>query len=93
MRSPWVSPPIRYRFAFPGARSGPWDIVVEGDKAHIGPAADATPAHVTFACEREIFVLMMCGRIGFDAVLGDKRLIPTGDMAVVQEFKKWFQGV
>jgi len=88
-----VSPPIRYRFAFPGARSGPWDIVVEGDKAHIGPAADATPAHVTFACERETFVLMMCGRIGFDAVLGDKRLIPTGDMAVVQEFKKWFQGV
>jgi hypothetical protein len=32
---------------------------------------------------------LMCGRIGFDAALGDKRVIPTGDMAVVQEFKKW----
>ena len=88
-----LSTPLRYRFAFTGALSRPWDIVVEGDQAHIGPAADATPANATFACERETFVLMMCGRIGFDAALGDKRLIPTGDMAVVQEFKKWFQGV
>jgi hypothetical protein len=30
---------------------------------------------------------LMCGRIGFDAALGDKRTILTGDMAVVQEFK------
>jgi hypothetical protein len=38
-------------------------------------------------------VLMMCGRIGFNAALSDKRLIPTGDMAVVQAFTKWFQEV
>jgi len=37
--------------------------------------------------------LMMCGRIGFDAALGDKQLIPTGDVVAVQAFKKWFQGV
>jgi len=85
--------PIRYRFAFTGALSQQWDIVVEGDKAHIGPAADATPANATFSCERETLALMMCGRIRFDAALGDKRVIPTGDMAVVQAFKKWFQGV
>src|SRR5436309_6218797 len=85
--------PIRYRFAFTGALSKPWDIVVEGDTAHIGPATDATPANATFACERETFALLICGRIGFDAALGDKRIIPTGDMAVAQEFKKWFQGV
>jgi hypothetical protein len=88
-----LSTPIRYRFAFTGALSGQWDVVVEGDQAHIGPAADATPANATFACEVETFVLMMCGRIGFDAALGDKRLIPTGDIAVAQGFKKWFQGV
>jgi SCP-2 sterol transfer family len=87
------SPPVRYRFAFTGARNRQWDIVVEGDQAHIGPAADATSANATFACERETFVLMMCGRMGFDAALRDKRLIPTGDMAVVQAFKTWFQGV
>jgi uncharacterized protein (TIGR03083 family) len=85
--------PIRYRFAFTGALSREWDIVVEGDKASIAPAADATPANATFSCERETFALLMCGRIGFDAAMGDKRLIPTGDMAVVQAFKKWFKGI
>jgi len=87
------STPLRYRFVFPGALNGQWDIVVEGDTAHIGPAATATPANVTFSCELETFALMMSGRIGFDAALGDKRLIPTGDPAVVQAFKQWFQGV
>ena len=85
--------PLRYRFAFTGALSSQWDIVVEGDQAHMAPAADATPANATFSCERETFALMMCGRIGFDTAMGDKRVIPTGDMAVVQAFKKWFQGV
>jgi hypothetical protein len=84
-----LSTPIRYRFAFTGALSRQWDIVVEGDTARMGPAADATPANATFSCEIETFVLMMCGRIGFDAALGDKRIIPTGDMAVAQAFKKW----
>ena len=85
--------PLRYRFAFTGALSSQWDIVVEGDTAHMAPAAEATPANTTFSCARETFALMMCGRIGFDAAMGDKRLIPTGDTAVVQAFKKWFQGV
>jgi uncharacterized protein (TIGR03083 family) len=81
--------PIRYRFAFTGTLNSTWDIVVEGDTAYMAPATDATPANATFSCEIETFALLMCGRIGFDAALGDKRVIPTGDMAVVQEFKKW----
>jgi uncharacterized protein (TIGR03083 family) len=85
--------PIRYRFAFTGAPSSQWDMVVEGDTAHMAPAADTTPAHATLRCDGETFALMMCGRIGFDAALGDKRIIPTGDMAGVQAFKQWFQGV
>ena len=87
-----LSPPIRYRFTFPGDCSRPWDIVVAGDQAHIGPAAAATSADVTFTCTRETFALVLCGRMGFDAALGDKRLIPTGDMAVARAFKQWFQG-
>ena len=67
--------------------------MVEGDQAHIGPAAEASPAAAAFTCERETFALIVCGRMGFDAALQDKRLIPTGDTAVVQAFKKWFQGV
>ena len=66
---------------------------MEGDTAHMGPAADATPAHATCSCESETFVLMMSGRIGFDVALGDKRIIPIGDMVQAQAFKKWFQGV
>jgi uncharacterized protein (TIGR03083 family) len=85
-----VPTPVRYRFALTGTRNSTWDIVVEGDTAHMAPATDATPASAMFACETETFVLMMCGRIGFDAALGDKRIIPTGDMAWVQAFKKWF---
>ncbi len=88
-----LSTPLRYRFVFPGARGRPWDIVVEGDQAQIGPAAEASPVDATFACERETFSLLICGRLGFDAALGDQRLIPTGDPAVVQTFTKWFQGV
>jgi len=88
-----LSTPIRYRFVFTGALSGQWDVIVEGDQAHIGPAADATPANATFACEMETFALLLSGRIAFDAALGDKRLILTGDMAGAQEFKQWFQGV
>src|SRR5215471_9182163 len=87
--TPWSH---TFLFAFTGALSGQWDIVVEGDQAHIGPAAAATSADVTFACERETFALVLCGRIGFDAALEDKRLIPTGDRAVAQAFKQWFQG-
>jgi predicted lipid carrier protein YhbT len=82
--------PLRYRFAFTGTLNSTWDMVVEGDTAHMAPATDATPANATLACERETFVLLIYGRIGFDAALGDKRLIPTGDMAVVQAFKQWF---
>src|SRR5262249_48363312 len=48
-----LSTPIRYRFACTGVLSGQWDVVVEGDQAHIGPAAAATPANVTFSCEVE----------------------------------------
>jgi len=77
---------------FTGTLTSTWDMVVEGDTAHMGPA-DATPANATFRCDGETFALMMCGRIGFDAALSDKRLIPPGDMAVAQEFKQWFQGV
>jgi len=85
--------PLRYRFAFTGALSSQWDMVVEGDTAHMEAAAETTPADATFGCDGETFALLMCGRIGFDAAVGDKRVIPAGDTAWVQAFPKWFQGV
>jgi uncharacterized protein (TIGR03083 family) len=85
--------PLRYRFAFTGTLTSTWDMVGAGDHAYLGPAVDATPAHATFRCDGETFTLMMCGRMDFEAALSDKRMIPTGDMAVVQAFTQWFQGV
>jgi uncharacterized protein (TIGR03083 family) len=85
--------PLRYRFAFTGALSSQWDMVVEGDTAHMEAAAETTPADAAFGCDGETFALLMCGRLGFEAALRDKRVILTGDMAGAQAFTKWFQGV
>jgi hypothetical protein len=85
--------PLRYRVACTGALSRQWDMVGEGDTAHIGPAVEATPAPGTFGCDGEPFALVMGGRMGFEATLGDKRIIPTGDMVQAQAFTKWFPGV
>ena len=77
---------------FTGTLTSTWDMVVEGDTAHMGPA-DATPANATFRCYGETFALMMCGRTGLDAAIAGGQIAPEGDMTGVQTFKKWFQGV
>jgi len=46
---------------------------------------------VTFTCEQEAFALLMCGRLGFEVALQARRLLTTGDPAVVQTFTQWFQ--
>jgi uncharacterized protein (TIGR03083 family) len=86
-----LSSPLRYQFTFADAPSTPWDIVVAGDHAHIGPATEASAA-VTFTCTQETFALLICGRLGFDVALQARRLLTTGDPAVVQTFTQWFQG-
>ena len=66
-------------------------MVVAGDTAYLEPAAEATPANVTFRCEVETFALLLCGRRELEAAMGTRRAIPEGDMALVQAFKQWFQ--
>lgn len=84
--------PVRYRFVLTVMRTSPWDIVVDGDTAHMTLAAEAVPAHVTLRCDGETFVLLLCGRIGLEAAMGDRRVIPAGDEAWMRAFPKWFQG-
>jgi hypothetical protein len=84
--------PVRYRFVLTGMLTSTWDIVVEGDTAHMALAAEALPADATFRCDGETFALMLCGRVGLEAVIGDRRVIPAGDEAWVRAFPKWFQG-
>ena len=59
----------------------------------MAPAAEAPPAHVMFWCEVETFALLMCGRRGWEAALGDSQVTATGDTELVQSFTQWFQGV
>ena len=87
-----LAEPLRYRFALTGALSGQWDIEVEGDRAHMAPSTTTIPANTTFGCDGETFALMMCGRLGLDAAIGDGRITPTGDLAGVETFKHWFRG-
>ena len=84
--------PVRYRFALTGTLTSTWDIVVEGDTAHMAPTAEALPAHATFRCDGETFVLLLCGRVRLETAIGDRRVIPTGDEAWVRAFPTWFQG-
>jgi uncharacterized protein (TIGR03083 family) len=87
---PKLSTPIRYRFAFTGTFNSQWDMVVAGDTAYLEPAAEATPADVTFCCEVETFALLLCGRRGLEAAMGARQVISEGDIALVQAFKQWF---
>ena len=84
--------PVRYRFAVTGTLTSTWDIVVAGDTAHMAPATEALPAHATFRCDGETFVLLLCGRVRLEAAMGDRRVIAAGDEAWVRAFSTWFQG-
>jgi hypothetical protein len=59
----------------------------------MAPAAEAARAHVMFGCEVETFALLLCGRRGWEAALGDSQVTAAGDTALVQSFTQWFQGV
>jgi uncharacterized protein (TIGR03083 family) len=87
---PRLPMPIRYRFAFTGTLNSQWDMMVAGDTACHQPAAEATPANVTFGCEVETFALLLCGRRELEAALGARQVISAGDMALVQAFTQWF---
>ena len=87
---PRLPTPLRYRFVFTGTRNSQWDLVVAGDTACLEPAAEATPANVTFCCEVETFALLLCGRKGLEAAIRARQVISEGNMAVVQAFKQWF---
>jgi hypothetical protein len=87
---PRLPTPVRYRFAFTGAPSSLWDIVVAGDTAHMAPAVGSVPVQATFDCDVETFALLMCGRVGFDRAMGASHLHAEGDPAWVQAFTQWF---
>jgi uncharacterized protein (TIGR03083 family) len=85
-----LSIPVRYRFDLIGAVPIKTDIVVEGDKARMEDAGAS--AHVTFGCETEIFVLLIYGRIAFDAAVSKGHISVKGDHERATQFGQWFGG-
>ena len=89
---PRLPAPIRYRIELTGAGARSGDIVVEGDKAGMGPAG-TEKADVTFQCDTETFNLIVYGRLTVDAAIGAERLTIQGDKRLAREFQRWFPGM
>lgn len=89
---PRLPTPIRYRWELtgPGARSR--DIVVEGNEAHVEPAA-TEKSDVIFHGDTATFVFIAFGRLSIDAAIGAERLTIYGDKKLAREFQQWFPGL
>ncbi len=83
--------PIRYRFELTSAGSGNLDVVVEGAKARLEPAAK-TPANVSASCDASTFGLLMYGRLCLDSAIAAGRLTAEGDQGSMSDFDDWLAG-
>ncbi len=81
--------PIRYRCELTGAGARNKDIVVEGDKAGMGPTGTGK-ADVTFQCDTETFILIAWGRLTIDTALATDRLTIKGEIELAHDFQQWF---
>lgn len=84
--------PIRYRWELTGVDARNSDIVVEGDKARVTPAATGK-ANVTFHSNIETFVFIAFGRLTIEAAIGAERLTIQGDKKLARQFQQWFPGM
>ncbi len=88
---PRLAASIRYRFELTGVGANNRDILVEGDKASVGPAGTGE-VDVTFCCDTETFILMSFGRATIDTATAAERLTIQGDNRLALEFHRWFPG-
>jgi uncharacterized protein (TIGR03083 family) len=90
--APRLPTPMRYRWELTGAGAKHTDVVVEGDKARVEPAATGK-ADVIFHCDTETFVFIAFGRLSIDAAIGAERLSVHGDKKLARGFQQWFPGL
>ena len=89
---PRLPAPIRYLWELTGSGASDSDIVVEGDKASMGPAGTGQ-ADVTFRCDTETFVLIAFGRLTIDTAIAANSLTIQGEDRLAREFQRWFPGM
>lgn len=85
---PRLASPLRYRFEVSGPIPFRGDIVIEGDKLQSERVGVASP-DMTFRCDTETFVLLMWGRLTYEASIANGRLLADGQSALVAEFERW----
>ena len=82
---PSVTTPTRFRFSLTGTVPGGYDIVVGDGPARMEPAGSEQAA-VNFACDADLFVLLLYGRIGLEEALSSGRLSADGDQELVAKY-------
>jgi uncharacterized protein (TIGR03083 family) len=86
------STPVRYRFEVTGPVSLRRDLVVEGHEARLEPVT-AAPAHVTFCCAMEPFVLLLYGRLPLPDAIAAGHMTAEGATELIPTFAQWFRGM
>jgi hypothetical protein len=86
------STPVRYRFEVTEPVSLRRDLVVEGNHACLEPVT-AAPAHVTFCCATEPFVLLLYGRLPLSDAIAAGHITAEGATELIPTFAQWFRGM
>jgi len=86
---PKLASPLRYRFEVSDPMPFQRDIVIEGDNVQSVPVGAVSP-DMTFRSDTETFVLLMWGRLTYEASIANGRLTADGKNELVAEFERWF---
>ncbi len=85
--------PLRYRFTIDDPEPRVVDLVLSDQAAEIIHGAASQPPDVTFACDGEICVLILYGRLTPDHAVASRRLsVAAGDSYVASTFGDRFVG-
>jgi hypothetical protein len=85
---PKLASPLRYRFEVSAPIPFQGDIVIAGDMVYSEPVGTAAP-DLTFHCDTETFVLLMYGRLTYEASIANGRLVADGNRELVAKFARW----
>jgi uncharacterized protein (TIGR03083 family) len=84
--------PRRHRFEVAGPVSLRRDLVVEGHQARLEPVT-GVPAHVTFCCATEPFILLLYGRLPLPDAMAAGHMTAEGATELIPTFGQWFRGM
>jgi hypothetical protein len=84
--------PVRFRFTVSGVKAPGTDFVVATQEEKYMEVAGAVPAHVTFRCEAQTFVLLAYGRLSPASACATGTLTYEGSQAWAEVFLRAYIG-